>query len=42
MLNGNGAAKSGLVSVDRGSSEKPRLLLKMKVGKNKLPGERKT
>jgi transcription initiation factor TFIID subunit 2 len=37
MLNGNGAAKSGLVSVERGGSNGPRLLLKMKVGKAKLP-----
>jgi transcription initiation factor TFIID subunit 2 len=43
MLNGNGAGKSGLVSVEKGGgSDKPRLLLKMKVGKSKLPIERKS
>ncbi|KAI4648721.1 uncharacterized protein J4E79_009792 [Alternaria viburni] len=41
MSNGNGTAKSGLVSVERGGSSGPRLLLKMKVGKANLPGEKK-
>ena len=43
ILNGKGPGKSGLVTVEKGSSgsEKPRLLLKMKVGKSKLPVERK-
>ena len=37
LLNGNGnGEKSGLVKVDRGSVEKPRLLLTMKVGRAKL------
>jgi transcription initiation factor TFIID subunit 2 len=41
MLNSNGPGKSGLVSVETGGSDRPRLLVKMKVGKGKLPIERK-
>ncbi|KAJ6282435.1 transcription initiation factor tfiid subunit tsm1 [Bipolaris maydis] len=38
---GNGTPKSGLVSVERGGSDRPRLVVKMKLGKSKLPVERK-
>ncbi|KAJ5059511.1 TATA-binding protein associated factor Taf2 [Bipolaris maydis] len=38
---GNGTPKSGLVSVERGGSDRPRLVVKMKLGKGKLPVERK-
>ncbi|KAJ6197518.1 TATA-binding protein associated factor Taf2, partial [Bipolaris maydis] len=34
---GNGTPKSGLVSVERGGSDRPRLVVKMKLGKGKLP-----
>jgi transcription initiation factor TFIID subunit 2 len=35
--NGGGGEKSGLVSVERGTPERPRLLLKMRVGRAGLP-----
>ncbi|KAL6159487.1 Transcription initiation factor TFIID subunit 2 [Exserohilum turcicum] len=40
--NGNGTGKSGLVRVERGGADKPRLVVKLKVGRGKLPMDRKS